>query len=113
MDWNQLVQWLNEFIKAIQDPQVLIFAVAFLVGLVIDLYLEKIPNWTIPAVNTLIGLISGCILLSTAGFPSHFKGALMGAALALAATGAHQLWEKTSDGIKSLIAKKSTPEVKP
>ena len=112
MDWNSLIQWLMEFIKLIQDPNVLIFMAAFMVGLVIDLYIAKWPSWTIPAVNTVIGLCAGWVMLcgtTPAAFSSHFKGALMGVTLAWAATGMHQLYEKTTEGIQGMFFKKTPP----
>jgi len=108
MNFNDILSWLNEFIKVIQDPHVLIFAAAFFVGLVITLYIERVPNWAIPLINFVLGSCAGWILLSasTAEFAEKFKAALMGATLALAATGFHQLYEKTTEGVKGLFQKK-------
>jgi len=91
-DLKPIVDWLTEFVALLQNPSFLIFFCSLIVGGVIKNTEIPIPNWLIPSILAFIGLAAGAIFLGT-GLVGRVQGALTGMTLALASTGAHQLFQ--------------------
>lgn len=91
MNFDEILKWLGQFVAALQNPSFLIFICAWTIGYVIKNTQIPIPSWLIPSVLAALGLCAGSMLLG-AGPGGRFQGALTGMTLALAATGAHQIF---------------------
>ena len=88
---NDFMSWLQQFIVALQNPSFLIFFCSLIVGAVIKNTQIPIPNWLIPSVLALIGIVAGAVLLGN-GAQGRFQGAITGLTLSLASTGCHQVY---------------------
>lgn len=99
MDLTDLLKTLGEFVSALQNPNFLIFFCSLVIGYVIKNTQIPVPNWLIPTILAVLGLIAGAVLLGT-GLPGRFQGALLGMTLSLASTGLHQIYSQIKEKFK-------------